>query len=237
MATSARIRRMQASSSGSRKSAVPLTCACIFAPPKLLRRRALADRGLHQRGPGHKQARAFGHQHVIAHHRQISAAGHAHSHDGRDLRNAHRAHHRVIAKHAPKIVGVGKHIFLQGQEHAARIHQVNRRNMIVDGDVLRANHFLRRHREKRAGLHCGVVGDDHHQPSGDTRQAGDRAGRWRAAPFLVHFDRRRIGPARRTASSDRSAARSVRAPSAGPFCAAPRCRARRRPRAAWPLRS
>ena len=49
----------------------------------------LADGGLHQRGAGEKKAGAFGHQDVIAHDREIRAAGNAHAHDGGDLRNAH----------------------------------------------------------------------------------------------------------------------------------------------------
>ena len=55
----------------------------------------LPDGGLHQRGASEKQAAAIGHQNVVAHHRQISAAGHAHPQDGRDLRNAEGRHDGV----------------------------------------------------------------------------------------------------------------------------------------------
>ena len=126
---------------------------------------------------------------MIAHHRQIRAARHAHAHDRGDLRNAHRAHHRVVAEDAAEIVGIRENILLQRQKNARGIHQVNRGNAILDGDVLRANHFLRRHREKRAGFHRGVIGDDHHAAPADARQPGDRSRRRRAAPFLVHFVR------------------------------------------------
>ena len=61
--------------------------------------------------------------------------------------------------------------------------------MIVDGNILRANYFFRREREERSGFHRRVVGDDHHQAPADPRQAGNRARRRRAAPFLVHFVR------------------------------------------------
>ena len=136
----------------------------------------LADGGLHQRRPGKKQSAAVGHQHVIAHHGQVAAAGHAHAHDGRDLRNSHGRHHRVVAEDAAEIVGVGKDVFLQRQKHAGGIHQVDRRHAIFDRDVLRANDLLRGHGEERAGLHGGVVGDDHHQAGLNARQAGDDAG-------------------------------------------------------------
>ena len=108
----------------------------------------LPDGGLHQRRPGQEKSAAVGHQHVIAHHRQVAAAGHAHAHDGGDLRNPHGRHHRVVAEDAAEIVGVGKNIFLQRQEDAGRIHQVNRRHPVFDRDVLGANHFLRGHRER-----------------------------------------------------------------------------------------
>ena len=147
----------------------------------------LPNGGLHQRRPRQKQPAAIGHQDVIAHHRQVRAAGHAHSHDRGDLRNAHGAHHRVVAEDAAEIVGVGEDIFLQRQKNARRVDQIDRRDAVLDGDILRADHFLRRHREKRPGLHRGVVGDDHHPASGHMAEAGDHARRGRAAPLLVHL--------------------------------------------------
>ena len=56
-------------------------------------------------------------------------------------------------------------------------------------DALGAQHLLARHREERAGLHRGVVGDDHHAAAGDRADAGDDAGRRRAAPLGVHAPR------------------------------------------------
>ena len=83
---------------------------------------------------------------------------------------------------------VGKHIFLQRQKNAGRVDQVDRRNVIFDGDVLRPHHLLGRHGKERASLHGGVVGDQHEQSLLDAPQAGhDPAGR--AAPLLVHLPR------------------------------------------------
>ncbi len=148
-----------------------------------------ADRRLHQRRSGKKEAAAFGHQDVIAHQRQIRAAGHAHAHDGGDLRNAHRRHHRVVAEDAAEIVGVGEDIFLQRQKDAGRIDQVDRGDVVVDGDVLRADDLLRRHREERAGLHRRIVDDEHDQAALHARQSGHHAGRRRAAPLFIHAPR------------------------------------------------
>ena len=163
----------------------------------------LSDRGLHQRGPGKKQAAAFGHQDVIAHHRQIRAARDAHAHDGGDLRDAHGAHHGVVAKNAAEIVRIRENVFLQRKKNARGIDQINRGDTILDGDVLRADHFLRGHREERAGFHGGVVGDDHHAAACDMAEAGDRACGGRAAPFFVHFVARRKCSARRIPFRDR----------------------------------
>ena len=146
----------------------------------------LADGGLHQRRPGEEKSAAVGHEHVIAHHRQVAAARDAHAHDGGDLRNPHGRHHRVVAEHAAEVVGVRENIFLQRQEDSRGIHQVNRRHPVFDRDVLRANHLLRGHGEERARLHGGVVGDDHHQPGLNAGQPRDDAGCGCAAPLFVH---------------------------------------------------
>ncbi len=74
----------------------------------------------------------------------------------------------------------------QRQEHARRIHQINRRNVIFDGDVLGADHLLRGHGEKRSSFYGGVVGDDHHQTGLDARQSRDYSGRGCAAPLFIH---------------------------------------------------
>jgi len=79
----------------------------------------LADRGLHQRRVLREKPRAIGHQDVIAHHGEIRTTGNAHAHDGGDLRYAHRAHHRVVAKHAAEIVGIRKNVFWSGKKTPA----------------------------------------------------------------------------------------------------------------------
>ena len=95
------------------------------------------------------------------HHRQIGAAGHAHAHDRRDLRDAHGAHDRVVAEDASEVVLIGKDVFLQRKENAGGIDQIERGDAVLHGDVLRAENLLRGHGEEGAGLHGGVVGDDH----------------------------------------------------------------------------
>ena len=126
---------------------------------------------------------------MIAHHRQIRAARHAHAHDRGDLRNAHRAHHRVVSKNAAEIIGIRKNILLEWQKHSRGIHQINRWDSVLDGDVLRADHFLGGHREERAGFHGGIIGDQHERAPAHFREAGNGSGARRATPVLVHFIR------------------------------------------------
>ncbi len=124
---------------------------------------------------------------MVAHHRQISAAGHAHAHDGGDLRNPHGAHHRVIAKDAAEIVGIRKNILLQGQKNARGIDQVDGRDMVFNGDILRSDHFLGCDGEKCACFYCGIIRDNHHEAARHACEARNRAPRRRPAPFLIHF--------------------------------------------------
>jgi hypothetical protein len=124
---------------------------------------------------------------VVAHQRQVGSASDAHAHDGGKLRNAHRAHHRVIAEHAAKIIRVRKHIFLQRQKNSGGINQINRRDVIFNGDVLRADNFLRGHREKRASFHRRVIGDEHERSPADLRKSRNSPSRRRATPFFVHL--------------------------------------------------
>ena len=146
----------------------------------------LADGGLHQGGACQKKSAAVGHQNVIAHDGKIRAASHAHAHNRGYLRDAHGRHHCIVSKDAAEVVGVGENIFLQGQKNASRIHQIDRRDMVLDCHVLRADDFFGRHREKRSSFYCRVVGNDHHQPGVDAGQAGDDPGGGRASPLFIH---------------------------------------------------
>src|SRR5262249_14170433 len=114
-------------------------------------------------------------------------AGNAHAHDGGELRDPLGAHDRVVAKHAAKVVGIGEDIFLQREEDAGGIDQINRGKVVFDGDVLGTNDLFCGHREKRAGFDGGVVGDDHEQAPANAAQARDGTCGRGAAPFLVHL--------------------------------------------------
>src|ERR1700730_5470838 len=109
---------------------------------------------------------------MVAHYREVRGACYAHAHDGGDLRDAHGAHHRVVAEDAAEIVGVREDVFLQGEKNAGGVDEINCGDAIFDGDILRANYFFRGHGEEGASFYGGVVNDEHESAAADTRQAG-----------------------------------------------------------------
>ncbi len=158
-----------------------------FRAAQIFRGGNLPNGRLYQRGTSQKQSRAFRHQDVVAHQRQIRSASHAHAHDRGELRNAHCAHHRVIAENSAEIICIGEDVFLQRQKNTGGINQVNRGYMILDSDILRADDFLRSHGEKSAGFHGCVISDEHERPPADFCEASDGSRGGRAAPFLIHL--------------------------------------------------
>ena len=142
-------------------------------------------------GPGEVEAAALGHQQLVAQHRQVAAAGDAVAHDGGELRDARGRDDGVVAEDAAEVVLVGEDLVLQRQEDAG----ANRRGRRAAGGSRMAmrwarSTFLHGHREERAGLHRGVVGDDHAAAGRRRADAGDDAGRGDARPLGIHPVRR-----------------------------------------------
>ncbi len=153
---------------------------------ELLTRDLLANCGLHERGAREVEAASLGHQQRVAEHGQVSAAGHAVAHDRRVLRDALGRDHRVVAEDAAKVVGVGEDILLQRQEDSRAVDEVDQRHPCTTRNLLRADDLLARHREERARLHRGVVGDDHAEAALHLPDARDHTRRGRAAILAVH---------------------------------------------------
>src|SRR5581483_4962093 len=146
-----------------------------------------ANGRLHQCRPGKEEAAVFCHQDGVTHHWKIGASTHTHAHEGRNLRNTHSRHDSVITKNAAKIVNVRENIFLERQESAGGVDQIDGRNMVFNSDVLGADNLLNGHREKCASLYRGIVHNQHEQSPVDPSQARNHSRTARAAPFLVHF--------------------------------------------------
>ena len=178
---------------------------------------------------------------LVAHRGHVGAAGRAGAHHGGDLRDALRRHPRLVVEDPPEVVAVGEDLVLQRQERAARVDEVDARQPVLLGDLLRAQVLLDRHREVRAALDRRVVGDDHALAALDDADPGDDpcAGRL-AVVELPGGERRELQERRvrveqpvdrapvRSASRASGAARALSRPRHGrpaPFARAARRRA------------
>ena len=153
---------------------------------ELLARDLLPDRGLHERRSREVEPAAFGHHERVAEDRQVAAARDAVAHDRRELRDPLRRDHRVVAEDATEVVGVREDVFLQRQVDPRAVDQIDQRHPRPLGDRLGADDLLAGHREERARLHRGVVGDDHRRAAFDGAEGGHHARRRRAAVLAVH---------------------------------------------------
>ena len=93
-------------------------------------------------------------------------------------------HLRLVEEDAAEMVAVGEDLGLVRQVRAAAVDQIDARQPVLLGDLLRAEVLLDRQRIVGAALHRRVVADDHHLPARHAADAGDHA---RAGHFaLVH---------------------------------------------------
>ena len=144
-----------------------------------------AGRRLHQRRTAEEDRALFlDDDRLVAHRRHVRAAGRARAHDDRDLRNAERAHARLVVEDAAEVIAIRKHLVLQRQERTAGIDEVDAGQAVLERDLLRAQMLLHRDRKIRAALDRRVVGDDEHLDAVDAADAGDDAGARRLV--LVH---------------------------------------------------
>ena len=152
----------------------------------------LARRRLHERRPAEKdRAGPRDDDRFVRHRRNVRAARRARTHHRGDLRNAGRRHAGLVVKDAAEVIAVGKHLRLQRQKRAARVDEIDARQMVLRRDLLRAQVFLDRHRIVGAALDGGVVGDDRAGRAVDRSDARHDSGRRRL--IVVHAVRRQSG--------------------------------------------
>ena len=136
----------------------------------------LAGRRLHERRPADEdRSGAADDDRLVAHRRDVGAARGARAHHDGDLRDAARRHLRLVEEDPPEVVAVGEDLRLKRQERAARVDEVEARQPVLRGDLLRAQVLLHRQREVRAALHRRVVRDDHALAAFDDADARDDA--------------------------------------------------------------
>jgi hypothetical protein len=145
----------------------------------------LARGRLHQRRPAEEdRALAADDDRLIAHRGHVGAASGAGSQHRGDLGNAAGAHRGLVEEDPPEMVPVGEDLVLPGQEGAPGVHQVHAGQMVRQGDLLRPQVLLHRHRVVRAALDRGVVGHHDALAAADPADSGDNAGAGRGV--LVH---------------------------------------------------
>ena len=93
----------------------------------------------------------------------------------------------LVVEDPAEVLAIREHVGLQRQERAARVDEVDARQAVLGGDLLQAQVLLDRHREVRAALDGGVVGDDRDLAATDDPDAGHDPGRGRLA--VVHVPR------------------------------------------------
>ena len=131
-------------------------------------------------------AGALHNQGLVAHNRQVCAAGHTRAHYGRQLRNPEAAHHRVVAKNPAKMLFIGENFVLHRQVNACGIHQVQNGNAVLHRNLLSAKVLFARHGEPRTRLNRRVVGHhDARAPSNATKHDDD-TGRRTATVLGIH---------------------------------------------------
>ena len=130
----------------------------------------LAGRGAHQRRSAEKYPALVAHDDgVIGHGGHVRAARRAGAVHHGDLRDALRRQSRLVEEDPPEMIAVGKHLVLLRQERAAALHQIDARQCVLAGDLLRAQVLLDGERVVSAAFHGRIVGDHH---AGAARRPG-----------------------------------------------------------------
>ena len=154
----------------------------------------LADRGFHDlRAAEMYAAVARGHHDLVGERRDIGAARGAFAEHGCDLRNAGGRHPALPVERAAEMILVRKHLVALLQIGAAAIDEIDDRQLVLEGDVLRADMLADGLLEERSALGGGVVGDDHADHAADGADAGDEArGRHRIVVEAPGRERRQL---------------------------------------------
>ena len=152
----------------------------------------LAGRGLHELRSAEIDRPLVPHDDgLVRHRRHIGTARDAIAHDHRDLGDPERREPGLVIEDPAEVLAVGKHLCLERQEGPARIDQINARQPVFLGDLLRPQVFLGGDRIVRPAFHRGVVRDHHDIAAMDLADAGDDAARWQLVSIETEAGQRR----------------------------------------------
>ena len=118
---------------------------------------------------------------LVAHRRDVGPTGGAGAHHRCDLRDVLRRKASLVVEDPPEVVTVRENIGLEREERPARIDEIDTWQVVLLGDLLRAEVLLHRQWEVGAAFHRRVVCDDDAAPTLDHSDAGHDAGRRRLA--------------------------------------------------------
>ena len=142
-------------------------------PAEVLGAHVLAGRGLHQRRSAQEdRPGALDDDRLVAHRRDVRATCGRRAHDQRDLRDPRAGQPRLVVEDPPEVVAIREDLGLERQECAAAVDEVDARQPVLEGDLLRPEMLLDRHREVRPALDGRVVGDDDAEGALDAADAG-----------------------------------------------------------------
>ena len=148
-----------------------------FSATEIFRGDHFAGSGLHQRRAAEKDGALVADDHrLVAHRRDVRAAGRARSQHGGDLRDALGAEFSLVVEDPAEVLAVGKHLVLAGQEGAAGVDEIDAGQPILPGNLLRAQVLFDRNRVVGTAFDRRVVGHDHAFATGDPADTGDDAG-------------------------------------------------------------
>jgi hypothetical protein len=99
----------------------------------------------------------------------------------------------LVEEDAPEVVAVGEDFVLEREERAAGVDEVDARQLVLLGDLLRTQVLLDGEWKVRAALDCRVVGHDHALLAlDDTNARHDSRGRGVAVIHLPSGERAQL---------------------------------------------
>ncbi len=165
-----------------------------LAAAELLGADLLAGGRLHQRRAGQvDRPGALDDDVLVRHRRHVGPAGRAHPENDGDLGYRRGRQDRLVVEDPSEVLRVGEDLRLQRQEDAARIDQVDARQAVVEGDLLRPDVLADGLGEIAPALDARIVGDHQALATADPPDAGDDPrGRRLAAVQSPRGERRQL---------------------------------------------
>ena len=141
--------------------------------PELLGSHVLSRGRLHQRRTADEDRPGATDDHgLVRHRRDVGASRRARAHHRRDLRDPERGQPCLVEEDPAEVVAVGEDLRLEREESATRVDEVDAREAVLPGHLLRAQVLLHGQREVRAPLDRRVVRDDHALATLDDADSG-----------------------------------------------------------------